>query len=123
MIARTAVARGEPIVAKSSMAFVRKRLVGDRPYYQLIESRRVNGRPRQRVLLHLGEYATVAEALEQLPVQIARLRHQSDKWAAGGFHAFAAEYARQAARLKQRLAAVQAVAAAVEAACPTSAPR
>lgn len=70
----------------------------------------MDGQVWQRVLLHLGEYATMAMALEDLPAHIARLRHQSDWWAAGGLHVTAEQYARQAARLEQRLAAVQAIA-------------
>jgi hypothetical protein len=56
------------------MAYVRKKKVGDYSYYQIVESRRVNGVPRQRVLVHLGEYSSVEEALRGWPedIEIAR---------------------------------------------------
>lgn len=43
--------------------FVRKKSGKGRDYYQLVEGYRVEGKVRQRVLLHLGQYATVDEAL------------------------------------------------------------
>jgi hypothetical protein len=46
------------------MAFVRRKRVGPYEYYQLVESYLVDGKPRQRVLLHLGRYLTVEAALE-----------------------------------------------------------
>ena len=44
-------------------------------YYQLVESQRVEGEPRQRVLVHLGMHATVDDALHEWPKEIERLRH------------------------------------------------
>jgi hypothetical protein len=46
------------------MAFVRRKRVGPYEYYQLVESHLVDGKPRQRVLLHLGRYSTAEAALE-----------------------------------------------------------
>jgi hypothetical protein len=46
------------------VAFVRKKRVGPYEYHQLVESRLVDSKPRQRVLLHLGRYATVEAALK-----------------------------------------------------------
>jgi hypothetical protein len=50
-------------------------------YHQLVESHRVNGQPRQRVLLHLGLHQTVAEAYvawqrdkRRLKLEVERLR-------------------------------------------------
>jgi hypothetical protein len=45
-----------------------------RDYYQVVESRRVDGKPRQKVLAHLGKYPSVAAALEGLPEDIDWLR-------------------------------------------------
>lgn len=56
------------------MAFVRKKKVKGKDYYQLVESRRVEGKPRQKVLAHLGQHASVDEALEEWPYEIRRLR-------------------------------------------------
>jgi hypothetical protein len=61
------------------MAYVRRKAILPEPegslsrrhYYQLVESRRVDGKPRQKVLLHLGEFPSVAAALEGLPKKIA----------------------------------------------------
>lgn len=56
------------------MAYVRTKRVKGREYYQLVESRRVEGEPRQRVLVHLGHHRSVDEALEAWPREIRRLR-------------------------------------------------
>ena len=55
-------------------AYVRKKRVGDHEYYQLVQSRRVRGQPRQKVLLHLGRHGSVEEALSGWPREIRRLR-------------------------------------------------
>jgi hypothetical protein len=46
------------------MASVRRKRVGPYEYYQLVESYLVDGKPRKRVLLHLGRYSTAEAALE-----------------------------------------------------------
>ena len=56
------------------MAYVRKKRVGPYEYYQLVESRSVAGKPRQRVLLHLGRYPTIEAALEGWPKEVEGLR-------------------------------------------------
>ena len=56
------------------MAYVRKKEVKGGVYHQLVESRRVGGQPRQKVLVHLGKHQTVDDALEAWPEQIERLR-------------------------------------------------
>jgi hypothetical protein len=61
------------------MAYVRKKKVKGEEYYQLVQSRRVNGNPRQRVLLHLGRHPTVDAALKEWPREIKRLRRLADK--------------------------------------------
>ena len=61
------------------MAYVRKKLVKGGEYYQLVQSRRVNGNPRQKVLLHLGRHPTVDAALKEWPTEIKRLRRLADK--------------------------------------------
>ncbi len=56
--------------------FVRKkrRHSGGRHYYQLVESRRADGQPRQKVVMHLGSPATVDEALKSWPREITSLK-------------------------------------------------
>jgi len=56
------------------MAFVRRKRVGPYEYYQLVENHWMGGKPRQRVLLHLGRYASVEAALEGWPREIEGLR-------------------------------------------------
>jgi hypothetical protein len=56
------------------MAFVRTKRVRGREYHQLVESRRVDGEPRQTVLVHLGQHSTADAALEAWPREIRRLR-------------------------------------------------
>ena len=56
------------------MAFVRIKRIDGGEYYQLVESRRVDGKPRQKVLIHLGSYPTVDEALKAWPREVGGLR-------------------------------------------------
>ena len=58
------------------MAFVRIKRVDGGEYYQLVESRRVDGKPRQKVLVHLGHHKTVDEALKRWPREVGRLRRK-----------------------------------------------
>ncbi len=65
------------------MAYVRKkRAARGTDYYQLVESRRVDGKPRQRVLMHLGRNATVEQALKWWPKDIGLLKRRGYKEAA-----------------------------------------
>jgi hypothetical protein len=61
---------------------VRIKRVDGWEYYQLVESRRVDGKPRQKVLMHLGHHATVDEALKKWPRQIKRLQRLGNEKAA-----------------------------------------
>ena len=60
-------------------AYVRRKQVRDREYYQLVESRRVDGEPRQKVLVHLGSYPTLDTALREWPQEIERLRRNAQQ--------------------------------------------
>ena len=64
------------------MAYVRIKRVDGGEYYQLVESRRVEGKPRQKVLIHLGHHATVDEALKRWPQEVGRLRRSANDDAA-----------------------------------------
>ena len=55
------------------MAFVRKKRLGGYEYYQLVENRWIDGKSRQRVLLHLGRYSDIEVALKEWPGAIERL--------------------------------------------------
>jgi hypothetical protein len=57
------------------VAFVRRKRVGPYEYHQLVENRWIGGKPRQRVLLHLGRYISVEAALEGWPKEVQGLRH------------------------------------------------
>lgn len=61
------------------MAFVRAKKVKGKEYYQLVESRRVNGKPRQKVLVHLGRHSSVDAALEEWPEGIRRLQRYASE--------------------------------------------
>jgi len=61
------------------MAFVRKKRVGRYEYHQLVENHWVDGKPRQKVLLHFGRYPTVKAALEGWPKEIEGLRRFARK--------------------------------------------
>jgi hypothetical protein len=54
----------------------RKTSPGRADYYQLVESSRVDGKPRQKVLLHLGQRSSVEEALRIWPLEIQMLRRK-----------------------------------------------
>jgi hypothetical protein len=64
------------------LAFVRVKRVDGREYYQLVESRRVDGKPRQKVLMHLGQHASVEEALKRWPREVGGLRRRGNDDAA-----------------------------------------
>ena len=55
---------------EDAMAYVRKKKLKGQEYYQLVEGRRENGKVKQRVLCHLGQYPTVDVALERIPFLI-----------------------------------------------------
>lgn len=54
-----------------------------------MESNRVDGKPRQKILVHLGNYSTVDEALRRLPYDIGSSRRSG--------------YAERADKLRARL--------------------
>ena len=63
------------------MAFVRRKRVGTYEYNQLVENRWIDGKPRQRVLLHLGRYTSAEAALEGWPKEVEGLRRfASQQW-------------------------------------------
>jgi septal ring factor EnvC (AmiA/AmiB activator) len=60
---------------------VRRKRVGPYEYHQLVENRWMDGKPRQRVLLHLGRYTSVEAALEGWPKEVEGLRRfASQQW-------------------------------------------
>src|SRR5688572_30899641 len=61
------------------MTFVREKKVKGQTYFQLVDSKRVNGKPRQRVIMHLGKEPTVDAALENWPKEIKYLRRRAKK--------------------------------------------
>lgn len=61
------------------MAFVRTKKVKGKEYYQLVESRRVGGEPRQKVLVHLGHHPSVEDALSNWPKEIQRRRRYATR--------------------------------------------
>ncbi len=62
------------------MAYVRKKKVKGEEYYQLVEGRRENGKVKQRVLCHLGQYPTVDVALERIPFLIKIAPRPGRSW-------------------------------------------
>jgi hypothetical protein len=61
------------------MSYVRKKKVKRYEYYQVVENHRVDGKPRQRVIMHLSKEPTVDAALENWPKEIRYLRRRA-KW-------------------------------------------
>jgi hypothetical protein len=61
------------------VAYVRKKKVKGSEYYQLVEAHRVDGKPRQKVLVHLNKYTTVDDALQSWPKDIRNLRSRAKR--------------------------------------------
>src|SRR5918999_1322807 len=61
------------------MTYIRRKKVKRYEYYQLVENHRVDGKPRQRVIMHLGKEPTVDAALENWPKEIQYLRRRAKK--------------------------------------------
>ena len=64
------------------MAFVRAKRQGERTYYQLVESRREGMRVRQRVVVHLGPYPSIEEAIARYGERAERARAEERLWRA-----------------------------------------
>jgi hypothetical protein len=62
------------------LAYVRKNRVGGREYYQLVETQTIEGKRRQKMLVHLGRYPSVDEALEKWPMRIELSRRSLSRY-------------------------------------------
>lgn len=62
------------------MAYVRKNRVGGHEYYQLVETITVEGKRRQKMLVHLGRYQSVEEALNKWPMRIESARRALSRY-------------------------------------------
>src|SRR5438876_8152718 len=58
-------------VYTNTMASLQKKTVHGHTYWQLVESRRVNGKPRPIVLAHLGKANDLLARLQQTPQPVA----------------------------------------------------
>jgi hypothetical protein len=61
------------------LAYVRRKGAFPNDYHQLVESRRIDGKPRQKVLLHLGRHPTTEAALKAWAREIRKLRRDAEK--------------------------------------------
>ncbi len=61
------------------MAFIRSKQVNGATYYSLVESFRQNGKVRQRVIVSLGQCATIDEAIEVDTDALGFFQHYA-KW-------------------------------------------
>ncbi len=85
--------------------YIREKRNRGSSYYQVVESVRVEGRPRQRVVLHLGEYATLKEARTGMKRELNRLRKAAERFDGPHPSAYAGkEAARIEARIEARIA-------------------
>lgn len=78
-------------------------------YCQVVESRRVDGNPRQKVLVHLGHHETVDAALREWPKEIETLRRfasrgveESASWNFKTFRSWSRETERRAESARRR---------------------
>jgi hypothetical protein len=62
------------------LAYVRKNRVGGNEYYQLVETQRVEGKRCQKMLVHLGRYPSVDEALKKWPMRIKLARRALSRY-------------------------------------------
>jgi len=67
---------------------------GGRAYYQIVGSRRVDGKPHQKAIVHLNRYPTVDEALKGWQRDASWLRR-------GGYQEAAEEVRTKLARLRE----------------------
>jgi hypothetical protein len=81
--------------------YIRKKRNRGSSYHQVVESVRVEGRPRQRVVLHLGEYATLKEARTGMKRELNRLRKAAERFDGPHPSAYAGK---EAARIEARIA-------------------
>lgn len=58
------------------MAYVRAKKSGNNTYYYLVDSKKIDGQARQRVLVYLGDVSDPEEALEVWPGRIEDLRER-----------------------------------------------
>src|SRR5437868_13751589 len=56
------------------MASIQRKIIHGRPYYYLVESRRVNGRPRPVVVQYLGSADTLLQRLQLPQAEPSRAR-------------------------------------------------
>src|SRR5437016_14146373 len=56
------------------MASLQRKIIHGHPYYYLVESRRVNGRPRPVVVQYLGSADTLLQRLQQPQAEPTRAR-------------------------------------------------
>jgi hypothetical protein len=54
--------------------FVRKKVIANCTYHYLCSTERADGKVRQKVVAYLGEYPSLADALEKLPALIQTCR-------------------------------------------------
>lgn len=63
-----------PCVYTKDVASIQRKIIYGRPYYYLVESRRINGRPRPVVLEYLGSPNTLRQRLQQPRSEPTRAR-------------------------------------------------
>lgn len=56
------------------MAFIRRKTINGKDKFYLVESKRIDGKVRQKVLAYLGESDTVESAIAEVEDQIVRRR-------------------------------------------------
>lgn len=103
------VGLGIAVEGGGATAYVRKKKSRGGVYYQVVESRRVDGNPRQKVLVHLGHHETVDAALCEWPREIETLRRfasrgaeESASWNFETFRSWSRETERRAESARRR---------------------
>ncbi len=81
--------------------YIREKRNGGSSYYQVVESSRVEGKPRQRVILHLGVHSTLKEARTELKRELSKARSEMQR--ISNFRG-ARSGGKEAARVEKRIA-------------------
>ena len=71
------------------MSFIRHKNVGDRTYYDVVETFRTNGKVKQRLIVALGRCSTIDDAIKETEWWIEQYTHNATL--SGGRQVFAPE--------------------------------
>ena len=57
------------------MAYLRAKLINGKTYFYLVESRRINGKVRQKVIKYIGTQGKLGKLLQGNPGKLSQSKH------------------------------------------------